>query len=237
MPQVTFFVPCLNEELNVRVSLEGIVSAASEAGVSYEIVVVDDCSKDNTAAEVKTFQREHSDVVVLLEKKDRTMGVGRNYVDAAFLASGEYYLMVCGDNTKAKNTIVKILGRLGDAEMVIPFFGKNDHRSWFRRTVSRTWVMLVNFLSGNSIRYYNGFALLKRSDVIRWHPDTHGFGSHAELITQLIAEGKSYCEVELTNEERESGSSSAFTIRSVLSVGHSVLNIFLRRLRRVLFRI
>ena len=233
MTQVTFYVPCLNEARNIRKTLEGILAAASELAVSYEILVVDDCSTDETASVVEAFQQEHPDVSINLQKNDRTMGVGRNYVDGAFSASGEYYMMVCGDNTKSQDAIVAIVGKLGEADMIIPYF-QNDDRPLSRRIISRMFVCMVNILRGNRLRYYNGLALHKRFNVMRWHPDTHGFGAQAELITRLIDEGASYLEVPIINYDREFGASSAFKIRSLLSVAHSLLEIFLRRVRRTL---
>jgi len=134
-PLLTFFVPCLNEEGSVFATLEGIVAAASDADVSFEIFVVDDCSTDNTVEVVEAFQRQHPEVLVRLRINERTHGMGRNYVDSAFVARGEYYMLVCGDNSRAKDSLVAILDKLGEADMIIPYFGV-DNRTWFRRFVS-----------------------------------------------------------------------------------------------------
>ena len=236
MLQVTFFVPCLNEEENIYKTLDGVVAAAAAVGVSYEILVVDDASSDDTLGAIASFQEAHPKAPIIVKKNDRTMGLGRNYVDGAFLGNGEYYMMVCGDNTRSEGSVVTILSSMGKADMVLPYFGDRDHRTWFRRFVSRSFVVLVNLISHNSIRYYNGLVLHKRSNVMRWHSDSHGFGSHAELITRLLDEGATYTEVQITNEEREAGKSKAFAIGGFFSVAHSLLEIVLRRLRRVLFK-
>ncbi len=236
MPQISFFVPCLNEEPNIAGTLEGIIDAANQVGVSYEILVIDDCSTDNTSGVVQQFREAHPDVRICLKRNDRNMGVGRGYVDGAFLTEGEYYMMVCGDNNRARDSIVKIISQCGQADMVIPYFGEGDHRTRFRRMVSSIYTTLVNLLSGHSIRYYNGLILHKRYNVMRWHPDRHGFGLHAELVTRLLDEGASYIEVPIVNEERQAGRSSAFKLDNLLSMAHSLLEIFLRRLRRCLLK-
>ena len=46
-PWVTFVVPCFNEEDNVGATVESARSAMP-AGRDYEIILVDDCSKDRT---------------------------------------------------------------------------------------------------------------------------------------------------------------------------------------------
>ena len=57
--EVSFMVPCLNEEANVVGTLETIMSALVRVGCSYEILVFDDGSQDNTAAVVTAFQAAH----------------------------------------------------------------------------------------------------------------------------------------------------------------------------------
>ena len=72
--EVTFFVPCYNEEGNVANTLNTIMAAVAEVPHSYEILVVDDASTDNTVAVVEAFQRDHPDVTVVLEKREENRG-------------------------------------------------------------------------------------------------------------------------------------------------------------------
>ena len=235
MTDVTFYMPCLNEERAVGKSLETVKAAASDMKLSYEVIVFDDGSTDDTSGAVRAFRAEHPDVDITLKRNPVSMGLGRNYVEGAYIGKGEHYMMVCGDDAEPKESIVAILGRLGDADMVIPYFGENDSRGFARRALSRTFVFLVNVLSGNSIRYYNGLVLHKRYNVMRWHPDTQGFAYQAETITRMLEEGKTYVEVPIANQDRQFGSTKAFSFENVLSVLHSLLQIFLRRLRGILF--
>ena len=45
---ITFFVPCYNEEKNVTKTLNTIISAVNKTKLSFEIIVVDDKSEDLT---------------------------------------------------------------------------------------------------------------------------------------------------------------------------------------------
>ena len=56
----------------------------------------------------------------------------------------------------------------------------------------------------------------------------------AEFLTRLLHEGKSYVEVPLVSLDREG--SGSVTLRNVVSVGHTLLKIALRRLRVYLFK-
>jgi glycosyltransferase involved in cell wall biosynthesis len=234
---ITFFVPCYNEENNVVKTLETIVAATATTAtpLKYEVLVIDDCSRDATIARVEEFQRQHPGVAVQLKKNARNRGLGRNYVDGAFLARGRYYMLVNGDNAEPKDAIARIIAHVGEADMIIPYFGASDHRSPFRRNLSRVFTSLVNVLGGHRIRYYNGPVAHRRYNVMRWHADTDGFAYQAEIITRVLSEGGTYVEVQIPNLDRQEGNSKAFRFKNILSVGHSLTQIFFRRLRGVFF--
>jgi len=227
---ITFFVPCLNEEKNVAGTFSVIMAAVAEVPVSYEILVMDDCSTDGTVAVVEAFQQAHPDVPITLKTHDRHQGLGVMHEEGARLARGKYYMLVNGDNVERKEVIVALLSKLGQADMIIPYFGTMDNRPLLRRIISRTFTALVNFISGNRIGYYNGAVVHLRENVVRYHPGTQGFAYEAELITRLLARGATCVQVEVPSEERQHGVSKAFRPRNFISVGYSLLKIAWRRL-------
>lgn len=226
---ITFFVPCLNEEKNVIGTIRVIMEAVAEAPVSYEILVMDDCSADGTVAVVEAFQKEHPEVPITLKTHDRHRGLGIMHEEGARIARGKYYMLVNGDNVERKEVIVALLSKLGRADMIIPYFGAMDNRPLQRRIISRTFTCLVNLIGGNRIGYYNGAVVHLRENVVRYHPGTRGFAYEAELITRLLSHGATCVQVEVPSEERQHGVSKAFRPRNFASVGYSLLKIAGRR--------
>jgi glycosyltransferase involved in cell wall biosynthesis len=227
---ISFFVPCLNEEKNVVNTLRVIMAATAKTGVSHEILVVDDASEDATVATVEAFQREHPEVPVVLVKNEVNQGLGINYLRTAPIARGKYYMLVNGDNVEREEVVTALLERIGQADIIIPYFGKLDNRPWFRIAVSRTFTFIVNLLSGNHIGYYNGAVVHLRENVIKWHPGTRGFAYEAELITILLSQGATCVQIEVPSEERQHGASKAFRLKNFISVAGSLMRIAKRRL-------
>lgn len=231
---VSFFVPCFNEEPNVAGALAKLRTAAEQLSLSYEILVFDDCSRDRTAEVVRTFMREHPEVPVRLFRNTRNMGVSRNFFEGAFQARGRHYRLICGDDIEPLETHLKVLEFMGRADIIVPYFTRIEGRPMHRHVISRLYTRLVNLASGHRLRYYNGCPLYRRDDVVRFHVEATGFGYQAEFLTRLLHERRSFIEVPLTSSDREG--SGSLNIRNFLSVGHSLLKMSLRRLRVALFK-
>jgi glycosyltransferase involved in cell wall biosynthesis len=234
-PTLTLFVACYNEEENIKDTLDTVVEACAEVNVSYEIIVIDDASKDRSVEIIQNYVLTHPLVKLKLVVNAQNQGLGTNYVEGAFLGSGEWYRLICGDNVEPKETLVKVFSQIGKADLIIPFQVNCPGRSASRMLLSKAYTSLVNAISGNSIRYYNGLCLTKRWLVMRWHPSSHGFGIQADLVTRLISVGATYLELPVDARERANGNSKAITFKNFCSVGHSLLNIFIRRCSKILY--
>ena len=209
--------------------------STSELDLAYEVLIIDDHSTDATVDVIRSFQEKHPELPIRLLTSPRRRGLGYNYVEGAFQGHGAYYMLVNGDHAEPYETLFAILSRLGEAEMIIPWFGNRDTRNSTRRWVSLVFTWLVNRASGNRIHYYNGPVLHLRYNVMRWHPDTQGYAYQAELVCRLLEQGFRYAEVQVQNQDREAGASKAFSMKNILSVSHSLLQILLRRIRCLLF--
>jgi glycosyltransferase involved in cell wall biosynthesis len=232
---ITCFVPCYNEENNIVKTLNTIISAVNKTKLSYEIVVVDDKSEDLTKEIVKKFIEQNKSQNIILRENQVNLGLGRGYIDTAFFSRGEHYMLVNGDNAEGEGTLLKLLNEVGKADMIIPYFSSYDNRRFHRVTISKAFTLIINIISGYKIKYYNGPVIHKRYNVMRWSPDTHGFAYQAEIIVKVLDEKGTFHEVMIDNLDREDGSSKAFKIRNILAVSHSILQIFLRRLRSLFF--
>jgi glycosyltransferase involved in cell wall biosynthesis len=231
--EITLMVPCLNEEENIVGTIETIMTALTRVECSYEILVFDDGSQDNTSGVVAAFQATNPRAPVRLFRNKVNRGLSYNFVEAAFQGRGHYYRAVPGDNVEPAELIEQIVRARGAADIIVPHFVEIQNRPLWRTITSRVYTCLVNLASGYRLSYYNGNPLYLRAHVMRFHVECTGFGYQAEFLTRLISEGMTYKEIPLVAYDREG--SAAINIKSLLSVAHSLMTIALRRLRIVLF--
>ena len=235
-PLITIGIPCYNEGQRIVDAIRNNVEAISRTGCSYEIIVVDDCSRDHSVELIQKLITEHPEWPITLKINDRNRGVAYNFVECALIGQGTFYRMSCGDNPQPVQALYDVFKHVGSCELVIPYMTDCGPRGWKRELISRTFTAIVNLISGYQIRYYNGSPIYHRKHVLRWHPSSYGFGYSADMITRLLDyEGLIYMQVPTWSEEKKGKGSTSLTPRNVLSVSHSLLEIFFRRIRRTLY--
>jgi glycosyltransferase involved in cell wall biosynthesis len=235
---LTVFISCYNEQEFIAATIQTVLDALNAIGtISYEIIVIDDCSKDASSAQVESYIKAHPDDCILLRANLVNRGLAQNYLDAAFIGKGKYYRLVCGDNAEPASTMVAVFREIGNADMIIPYYVSSEGKSLYRRFVSNTYTAIVNVISGLRLHYYNGLAVHLRHNVMRWHPNTRGFGFQADIICLLVDQGFSFKEVPVKMiERRASGSSNALTFKNMLSVAHTLVDLIFRRMANWVYR-
>ena len=87
---ITFFIPCFNEESNIKPTILNIVKAMEEFSLNYEIIVMDDASTDNSLQELKRIKYENPDFPLTIKINQNNKGLGFNYFRCSFFAKGQY---------------------------------------------------------------------------------------------------------------------------------------------------
>jgi teichuronic acid biosynthesis glycosyltransferase TuaG len=90
---VSVIMPIYNAEKYLADTLNSIFSQDYK---DIEIVLVDDCSKDNSANIIMEYQKEHPQIVYYLQEKNMGAGAARN--KALELAKGQYVAFLDSDD-------------------------------------------------------------------------------------------------------------------------------------------
>ena len=137
-PDISLFVPCLNEEKNVIGAIEKVVAACQNIGLSFEIMVFDDGSTDRTSDVVRDYQAKNPELPIRLFRREKTKGLSYNFTDGAFHGSGKYYRCVAGDDYESIEAHEMILRNLSAADIIIPVYTTVTNRGIVRTIISKT---------------------------------------------------------------------------------------------------
>lgn len=94
-PIISVIVTTYNHELYLKECLDNILS--QQISVPYEIIIAEDCSKDSTREICKEYQRQHSDIILLL-LQESNQGMMRNFRDVLRLVRGQFVATCSGDD-------------------------------------------------------------------------------------------------------------------------------------------
>lgn len=224
-PSISIIVPCLNEEGNLKGTIESIKEALSSSRFSdYEILIFNDFSTDNTGKIAEEIKKKEKGIRVIHNPKN--MGFGYNYTEGVRLAKKDYIIMVPGDNEIPPEAIKKAFSRVGEADVIIPYTANTHVRALSRRLISKLFVVGMNTLFGLNLIYYNGTCVIKSKLLKKIPLKTWGFAYMAAILVRLIRSGASYIEVGIDIKPRETGKTKAFALKNIVSVFKAIGTLF-----------
>jgi glycosyltransferase involved in cell wall biosynthesis len=224
---LSIVIPAFNEQGNIVSTLENVTGALDGLPIAPEIVVVDDGSRDATGDLVRQNAGRFPAVRLLVN--ERNLGFGATYRRGVEAATGEYIVMVHGDNAWGAATLRQFFARTGDADIIIGYTRDMwRSRPLGRTLLSKTFTLLVNLIARRRLTYYNGLQI-HRADVLkRMTIQSNGYGFQPEVLLKALRATRTYIEVPMDLLEREHGESKAFRLRNAVDVLRT-----LKRLRRV----
>lgn len=172
IPRISIIVPALNEGPNLAPLAERIDAALRDRPGGYEVIVVDDNSRDDSrtiAAEVG--RRFPFRMIVREEPKDGLSGaVLRGFSEAR----GEYLVVMDADLQHPPEKLPELLAPLerGESEFVlgsryVPGGSTGQKWGFFRQINSRVATLLARPFAGRTTDPMSGFFALRRSTFER----------------------------------------------------------------------
>mgnify|MGYP000964651447 CR=1 FL=1 len=133
--KLSVIVPAYNEEKTILTVLEKLKSVVLIGDFSKEIVVVNDCSADNTEGKVKQFIAENPLVEISYFKHEVNKGKGAALHTGIQKASGDYIIVQDADleyDPEEFNVLLKpVINGYADVVYGSRFMGGRPHRILF----------------------------------------------------------------------------------------------------------
>jgi len=204
MTTYSIIVPFHNEEENVRTLYARVKQVMEQVGESFELVLVDDGSRDRTYELLREIAEVDSRVLVV--KLRRNFGQ-TSALSAGFdHATGKFILAMDGDLQHDPNDIPLFLNKLDEGYDVVSGWRKERIDNFLmRRIPSRCANWLMAKLSSVEIHDFGTTFKAYRRNVIQSIPL---YGEMHRFIPALASwYGASICEVPIRNMNRERGKS------------------------------
>lgn len=176
-PTLSIVAPAYNEERNIAAFLAAVIPVLEGIGETFEIVFVNDGSRDGTLGMLAAAASQDPRVkVVGLARnfgKDIALSAGLAY------ASGKAVIPIDCDLQHPPELIPQFVEKWREGhDMVIGVRSKRDEEGWLRRNLSRAYYKIMRSMTSVEIPPNAGdFRLLDRKilDVINKMPERHRF--------------------------------------------------------------
>jgi len=224
MGTISVIIPALNEEGNLGGTLEAVTSVVESLFREYEVIVVNDGSRDGTLRIAESWAHRNPRIRVVSHPSPR--GFGYSYHSGRRLVTKEHCVMIHGDNAFSRQTLSHFLSHAGKADVICGYIANPESRSWLRRIVSSAYTGLLNALFARRLRYYNGLQI-HSTEWLRTMPlESVGFGFQAELLLWAIRTRKRILQVPTWHQERPGGGATKiFKWRNIISVLGTLLRL------------
>ena len=210
---LTVFLPSHNEEGNVERVVRGFCSTLPEVADNYEIVVVDDGSRDRTGELADRLAAEDPHIKVVHHAGNR--GYGAAVISGIQAASQPYVLLCDGDGQFDPADAKLLAARIGECDCVI---GCRRHRAdpLMRRVNGRVWTIMMRLLFGLKASDIDcGFKLFRREILGGVELHAKGAMISTELMARLAGRGARICEVEVKHLPRLAGEQSGNSLKVI----------------------
>ncbi len=165
-PEISLMVPLYNEEGNVVPLLDRIAEVMRSLGRTYEVVLVDDGSKDRTVALLKEAVATRPNLCVVFFR--RNSGQTAALAAAIEHSRGEILIPLDGDLQNDPGDIPALLAKLEEGFDVVSGWRKNRRDAFLTRTLpSKIANGLISFISGVKLHDYGCTLKAYRREVLK----------------------------------------------------------------------
>lgn len=202
--KVSIFIPVYNEEENIRILHEKISQTMDNSQISYEVIYVDDGSKDRSAEILEEIATNNSNVKFV--KFRRNFGQTPAMSAGIDVAQGEILIPMDSDLQNDPSDIPRLLEKIEEGYDVVSGWRKNRKDTFVdRKLPSMIANKLISWISGVKLHDYGCSLKAYRQEVlkeIRLYGELHRF---IPICASWV--GARVTEIPVSHHERQFGKS------------------------------
>jgi glycosyltransferase involved in cell wall biosynthesis len=228
MSSVTFGIPSYNNNYYCLETVRTIAKAMKKfKKISFEIIVIDDASTDNTYNKINNFKKLKRIKFLKIFKNNKNLGFARSCLKAAKLGKGKYFKIIHSGNIESVIDLRKYFINFGKHKIILSFM--KDNRFFFRKFLSLFCTFIFRLVSGINIKYFQSAILCLRLDFIKYFPKNYGNFFISSLIVNILYKNKKFIELEIKPIFKKG--STAVSFQNLISFIKSIFSIIYLRVK------
>ena len=172
-------------------------------GINYELILVDDCSKDTTPKELDYLKNKNIHVI----HNKQNLDYGGAITTGLKKASGDILGFTCGDGEVSAKEIVRVYKTM-DKSDVIKAIRINRQDGLNRKIISWVFNIMTSLRFRINLRDINGYPLFLKKKIYAELPQLRrDWLFNTDLIRNILERGYKIDEIEVSHEKRLKGKS------------------------------
>ena len=226
LKSLSIFFPCHNEYENLDSMIEQSIQVGEDYGVDYEVLVVDDGSKDGSGEKVKSWSAKNPRVRLI--QHDKNLGYGAALRTGYENVQKDLVFMTDGDNQFHLADIDKLFSKIDSCDVVVGFrLSRQDQPH--RRLQGFLWTKLNKLLFGLPVRDVDcAFKLFRRKCLDGLKLESNQLLIHAETLARLKKKGCSIQEIGVPHYPRTAGKATATKPSAILKTFGELFKLYWR---------
>lgn len=171
--KLSIVIPAYNEETTIHLILNKIKQVELIGGLEKEVIVIDDCSKDNTIGSLERFKQDNPDLDINIHKHTVNQGKGAALRTGIQRASGDFIIIQDADleyDPREYNLLLApLIENFADVVYGSRFAGGRPHRIlFFWHTIGNKFLTtLSNMLTNLNLTDMETCYKVFRSHIVK----------------------------------------------------------------------
>jgi len=163
---ISVLVPIYNEEMNIPILVDQLLSVLDKCGKAFEIVLVNDGSRDGSLAELKKAAARRHELKVVSFR--RNFGQTAAIMAAIDFSCGDILVPIDADLQNDPEDVPLLIAKLDEGFDVVSGWRRERRDAALRRNLlSRIANLLISRISGVHLHDYGCTLKVYRSEVLR----------------------------------------------------------------------
>ncbi len=216
LPSLSIFFPAYNDAQSIGPLTDACRKVASELTDNYEIIIINDCSQDNTGAVADALAARFPEVRVIHHPKN--LGVGQTMIDGFTQAKKEYVFYTDGDAQYDVNEIKLLAAHAAEYDVLIGYRIRRAE-GMKRLFISKCFHFLNFLMFGMWYRDIDcSFKMLRRRFLDRIRFQSKSALVDSEILLQARRLRVPVKEIGVHHYNRQFGSSQCLRIKLIFSM-------------------